>query len=611
MKNSVSYRAIKHLYKNYKKELFFLTFQSISKGLLPLITIFLSARIIDEIGKVDSQNTSIKLWAIYSVLAIFFTQILMSAINYFLEKETNIRYFKEEYILSKKYNELDLKYAEDTEIIGEISHIQQNKNFNNYGITHTLHSYPQLIESLTLLIGSVSMISSFFSRKIYSDRYEFLNNTWLNLGFILSVLLISLSIFYIRKYEMKKWAELIDTFKFANRYFSYFIYTFINQPERALDNRIYNQSEIVRDFDKQGFFGTNSGFNEYLRKVSGVINSLSSLLNRGQMLIIYMFVSYKAFAGAFSVGYLTQYIGSISQFIIGFGMIMNFIVSYIGNLPFAKKVLDYLDIESDMYKGSLTTEKRNDRKYEVEFRNVSFKYPNTDNLVLQNVNLKFELGKRLAIVGKNGSGKSTFIKLLIRFYDPDEGEILLNGINIKKYNYKDYIKIFSVVFQDYNLFSYPIAQNIAGSVDYDEKRVLETLEDVGLREKVLSWEKGLDTSLYKNIDESGIEVSGGESQKIAIARAIYQDAAFIILDEPTAALDPISEAEIYERLAEIVKDRTAIFISHRLSSCKFSDSIIVFDEGNIVQTGKHEDLVKIEGEYKKLWNAQAGYYINN
>ena len=174
----------------------------------------------------------------------------------------------------------------------------------------------------------------------------------------------------------------------------------------------------------------------------------------------------------------------------------------------------------------MTTEKRSDRKYEVEFRNVSFKYPNSDNWVLKNVNVKFELGKRLAIVGQNGSGKSTFIKLLIRLYDPNEGQILLNGIDIKKYNYKDYLKIFSVVFQDFDLFAFPIAQNIEGSINYDKEKVIKALEDVGIMDRVSNMKNGIDTYLYKDIDKEGVDVSGGEAQKIAIARALYQDAAY-------------------------------------------------------------------------------------
>jgi ATP-binding cassette subfamily B protein len=211
----------------------------------------------------------------------------------------------------------------------------------------------------------------------------------------------------------------------------------------------------------------------------------------------------------------------------------------------------------------------------------------------------------------NGSGKTTFIKLLCRLYDPTEGQILLNGIDIRKYRYDDYIHIFSVVFQDFQLFAMPLGENVAGTSDYDKKRVLDCLKKAGFQDRLASMPKGLETCLYKELDQEGVELSGGEGQKVAIARAIYRDSPFIILDEPTAALDPVAEADIYSKFNEIAGDKTTIYISHRLSSCKFCDEIIVFHDGEIIQQGTHEDLVADEsGKYYELWNAQAQYYTN-
>ena len=265
-----------------------------------------------------------------------------------------------------------------------------------------------------------------------------------------------------------------------------------------------------------------------------------------------------------------------------------------------------------MYQGSLTTEKRADRNYQVEFRDVSFRYPGSDRWALRHVNIKFRIGSRLAVVGPNGSGKTTFIKLLCRLYDPTEGEILLNGIDIRKYRYQDYIGIFSVVFQDFQLLALPLGENVAGAAAYDRDRAARCLADAGFEARLDAMPKGLDTSLYKDLDKDGVEISGGEAQKIAIARALYKDAPFIVLDEPTAALDPIAEAEIYARFDAIAGDKTAIYISHRLSSCKFCDEIAVFDQGAIVQTGSHDALVAdAAGLYHKLWHAQAQYYTND
>ncbi|MDE7018377.1 MAG: ABC transporter ATP-binding protein/permease, partial [Lachnospiraceae bacterium] len=196
-----------------------------------------------------------------------------------------------------------------------------------------------------------------------------------------------------------------------------------------------------------------------------------------------------------------------------------------------------------------------------------------------------------------------------RLYDPTEGEILLNGIDIRKYDYEEYQTIFSVVFQDFRIFSFFIAENVAASVQYEDDKVKSCLMKAGFGERLASLPEGTGTFLYKNFDKNGVEISGGEAQKIALARALYKDAPFMILDEPTAALDPIAEYEVYSRFNEIIGKKTAVYISHRLSSCRFCDDIAVFDKGCLIQRGSHEKLVEDkEGEYYKLWHAQAQYY---
>lgn len=243
-----------------------------------------------------------------------------------------------------------------------------------------------------------------------------------------------------------------------------------------------------------------------------------------------------------------------------------------------------------------------------DIRDVSFRYPNTETWALRHVNMKFQVGSRLAVVGENGSGKTTFIKLLCRLYDPTQGEILLNGIDIRKYSYRQYIDLFSVVFQDFQLLAFPLGQNVAAAVEVDKGRAARCLEMAGFGKRLAALPQGLETPLYKEFDESGVQVSGGEAQKIALARALYKDAPFVVLDEPTAALDPVAEMEVYENFDKIVGDKTAVYISHRLSSCRFCDDIAVFDHGHIVQQGSHDALVEAPGKYQELWHAQAQYY---
>jgi ATP-binding cassette subfamily B protein len=248
-------------------------------------------------------------------------------------------------------------------------------------------------------------------------------------------------------------------------------------------------------------------------------------------------------------------------------------------------------------------------EYEIEFNNVSFKYAGNEEYAVRNLSFKFRAGEKLAVVGRNGSGKTTVIKLLIRLYDPTEGEIKLNGKNIKEYEYSDYLSLFSVVFQDFKLFSFPLSQNVAASMEYDLESVNGSLEKVGLAARAATMPRGIDNPLYKDFDEDGVEISGGEAQKTALARALYKNASFIILDEPTAALDPIAEFEVYSDFDKIIGGKTAVYISHRLSSCRFCDNIAVFEKGSLIQHGSHSTLLaETGGMYRTLWDAQAQYY---
>ena len=322
----------------------------------------------------------------------------------------------------------------------------------------------------------------------------------------------------------------------------------------------------------------------------------------------------KAAMGAFGVGSIVQYVGVLTRLGEGLQEAMFMYTDNAVCCSHLKGLYAFLDIPNKKYQGTLPIEKRalcdcNDNDYEIEFCDVSFKYPGSDAYALRHISLKFRVGERLAVVGMNGSGKTTFIKLLCRLYDPTEGKILLNGIDIQKYNYEEYMSIFSVVFQDFKLFSFSLGQNVAANADYDKARLEYCLKRAGFGERLAQMPNGTDTCLYKDFSENGVEISGGEAQKIALARALYKDAPFIVLDEPTSSLDPVAEAEVYSKFNEIVGQKTAIYISHRLSSCQFCDEIIVFDHGLIIQRGSHNDLVAdVKGKYAELWRAQAQYY---
>jgi ATP-binding cassette subfamily B protein len=340
-------------------------------------------------------------------------------------------------------------------------------------------------------------------------------------------------------------------------------------------------------------------------KYSNINTVLSSIIEW----LVYIFVGARAICGLIGLGDLFKYINSINQFGQGLTGFLNTFNALRTNNAYLEVLYDYLDIPNNKYQGTLSVEKRDDNDYAIEFKNVSFKYPGSDAYALKNLNLKLTVGQRMAVVGMNGSGKTTMIKLLCRLYDPTEGEILLNGFDIKKYDYGEYMDLFSVVFQDFRLFSFPLGQNVASVVNYDNKKAEHCLNMAGFGGRLNEMQKGLETPLYKDFEEDGVEISGGEAQKIALARALYKDAPFVVLDEPTAALDPIAEFEIYSKFDDIVGEKTAIYISHRLSSCRFCDDIAVFHESKLIQRGSHDALIAdANGKYHELWNAQAQYY---
>lgn len=302
-----------------------------------------------------------------------------------------------------------------------------------------------------------------------------------------------------------------------------------------------------------------------------------------------------AIAGTITVGMVLRYAQAIFQACMSVSASIRLAGEFRTDVGRIASTLEYLNLEAEKTKGDSFTEMT---KGVIEFRNVSFRYPGTKELVLDHVSLKIEPSEKIAVVGKNGSGKTTLVKLLCRLYEPEEGEILWNGKNIREYDLREWQKIFAIVFQDYSLLSLTLGQNVAASEQYEAERAKEVLQLAGFGERLNKLKKGLETVVYPEYEQDGVSFSGGEEQKIAIARAIYKGGQICILDEPTAALDPVSESRVYESFDEIVKGKTAVYISHRLSSCKFSDRIFVLDNGKIAESGTHEALLPKTGSMR-------------
>ncbi len=376
------------------------------------------------------------------------------------------------------------------------------------------------------------------------------------------------------------------------------------------DVRIYKIRDLIMDkinsFYKASFDIIRKQFRT-VKHYDGIINVNTQV----QSAIVYAYMTFMVLVKGMTIGNFSMYVGAANGFSSTLSNLLSSLVWLRQLSTYLEKYMEFDEIPSRSTKEGLETE--GIRDCEIEFCNVSFKYPKGSDYVLKNVSIKISKGKKLSVVGMNGSGKTTFIKLLARLYEPDEGEIRINGTNIKEYRYEDYQKLLSIVFQDFKLLAFSIKENVTlKDESTDDAGVTEALQKAGLWEDVQKLSQGINTYIYKVYEQDGIEFSGGQGQKLALARAIYKNSPIVILDEPTAALDPIAEFEVYKNFNEIVGDKTAIYISHRLSSCRFCDDIAVFHNGQLIQRGNHNALIGDEkGKYYELWNAQAQYYTES
>lgn len=601
MKENPNIRALKLLYSLCPSYFPVLVVKNFFGKLTPYYNLYLSAEIVNEIVGVGNRDR-IMFLVLLTICGNFLITITGSILNHVFEHKETLLFQNEALYYHHKTLSLDYDDLENTEVRQLRRNIIEAERINEHGIKLLLLSVRRLVNItlsavLSLVLG-LEMLIRMFAAGFHWGLVVFV---------LLLIVFVLLYIWHTFRTEEKMGELSYQASQFMmdeNR-----ISDAVDSYNMGKDVRLYRQDKLIVKINMKMLSMHRAVFREvetmrYKTSIPSIM--ISTLLEA----MLHTFVCLYALFGVFGVGNILKYVKFMDD-------ITSCIICYFGvfadiryNTPFVEDYLAYFDIPKKMYEGTLTVEKRDDNEYDVEFRDVSFRYPGTENYALRHVNIKFKIGEKLAVVGRNGSGKTTFIKLMCRLYDPTEGEILLNGVNIKKYDYDEYMRIFSVVFQDYKLFSFSLAENVAAGTEYQEQSVQEALKQAGFEKRLNTMSDGIQTALYQDFDENGVEISGGEAQKIALARALYKDAPFVILDEPTAALDPIAEYDIYTRFNEMVGDKTAIYISHRLSSCRFCDNIAVFENGRIVQRGSHEALVSDKnGAYYELWNAQAQYYI--
>lgn len=509
--------------------------------------------------------------------------------------------------LNKKLMSMDYEYMESETIQNKRRDIDNMAREHGCGLNMLFWTATPFVERLLQLVVAGIITVQLFVKCLTAYKTQ----EWKGILIVLSFVAFLIIFLYVnqrmtQKIQAKINKSVEERLPYTRKY-DFYVDEYIGREECGKTVRLFNQQSLLSET-----------LNEIFKKVSKLLSRqtiLEARMNQWaegiNVLIsgmIYLLLGIMALKRVISVGSICLYAGCITNFLWHFQKWNQQVSLLKMNTKYVKQYLDFMDIKNKKYEGTLPVEKRDDDKFMIEFENVSFHYPGSEKNVLENFFIRFNIGERLAVVGRNGSGKTTFIKLLCRLYDPTEGRILLNGIDIKKYDYKEYLSLFSVVFQDFQIPAFTLGQAVAASQEYDEEHVNDAVKKAGLSSLAARMPYGNETYLTKEFDKTGVNISGGEAQKLAIARALYHDTPFVILDEPTAALDPIAEYEVYAKFDELIGTKTAVYISHRLSSCQFCNDILVIDDGKAVQRGSHEKLIDEEGLYAKLWKTQAKYY---
>ncbi len=535
-----------------------------------------------------------------------FTSLAYWGLNHIIAVNGSVIGEKVDQMICEKSFVIDYDILEKRDTLDMIKKAQDGMNSNG-DISAWASALAGFIEHGLSIVYSIILLIPLFLPKSLSltGLPGFLNKGY---SFVILLFMLALSILVstiTKKKEGDLQHELFVRNVRTNREYGYF-YNLIFDYANGKYVRLYKSQPLIEkkmhkivDFLEGSFKWMITRMNK--NQLPGVF------VNYLLQAVSYLYVGLKAIFGLISIGSALKFISAYSNLVESITRVFYIWIEMKIKAEYLSYFYDFMEIKNKQYEGTIPTEKRDDNEFEIEFRDVSFRYPNTENYVLRHVNQKIKIGTKTAVVGKNGAGKTTFIKLLCRLYEPTEGQILLNGVDIRYYDYKDYARLFSVVFQDFNLFSFSIAENVAGGKDFDNGKVRNCLERSGFGERLAKMPDGICTNIYQQ-EDNGVEISGGEAQKIAIARALYKDAPLVILDEPTSALDPVSEYEIYQHFDSMVQDKTSIYISHRMSSCRFCDNILVFDQGEIVEQGSHEKLMEAGGLYSELWKAQAQYY---
>lgn len=568
---------------------------SLLEAFIPYVPFLLISYLLDGLSK-NQKLSELLIVSACTVVVLFLMNLVRGRLNYAIWPHTENSNDMMDGLYAEKTLNMDYQQLDSEKINDLRTRIQNDRNWGGgiYGMI------PQLQGCLSGLFGlftAIILVVPIFIRGHFYQRYESI------IFLLFAIVLITLSSWF-QKNTAEKELKIREGFDFGSGRSSFLLRGGITYRE-GKDVRIYGAKKLIKASLKEEKKDIMVQQISNLEARAGAFDgAISGLLLGGA----FMFVVLQAMDGKVSAGSVVLFATSIYRFSESIKSLAKSYSEITVNAKRMQSSFSYHDIPDVLKKGKRPVPK-DLSDLTIELKDVSFHYPSGNQEVLSKVSLTLRPGDQMAIVGKNGSGKSTLIKLLCRLYEPTSGTILLNGIDIGEYDYDEYLKLFSVVFQDFKLLPLSLGRNLSTNAVYDKSRAEECLRRAGFHQRFKSMKGGLETPLYHDMEEDGIELSGGEGQKVALARALYKDAPFVVLDEPTAALDPVSEYEIYTGFQNMVEGKTAVFISHRLSSCRFCKEIIVLDHGRIIQQGSHEELVEAKDSlYYELWQAQAKYY---
>lgn len=599
-------RSTKDLWAIGKKYYTLVFIQKFSSASITFLSFIYMTRIVQALS--EQQNNQI-VSLIIQYLALFgILQLTTSCLEPYIDRESNLVHRMITDIPFKKMLRMQYHYADSAKINEKLNHIRI-ASLNAQSSLSVQHFHiPLIFDYFIRTIGSLVLLTPLWrsSGTSTGSAWDWVNSPWIYALFGLGILLLLVLQLSASREAQSVMSSTSAESQQANNLVNYEI-NILNDTESGKEIRLYQLEDQLKQTQTDSFKFISTWLSEMIY-AGAFKRTLVIIMAQVLNYLTYALIGIRVLMGFLPVGYIIQLSSALSQLLTNLPNLIQQVSMILSQPQALVDFYEFMDLPEEKSVGTLPIEKRLDNEYELAVKDLNFAYPNTDEKVLKNINMDFEVGKKYAIVGENGSGKTTFIKLLMRLYEPSSGEILLNKIDAQKYKLTEYFQLFSVVFQDFRLLGLNLGQNIAVNQNYDAELAMSNLKEVDLDDFINNLSKGLNTHLGKEFDNSGVQFSGGQSQKVAMARALYKDSPVMILDEPTAALDPVAEFEIYQKFDEIVEDKTAFYISHRLSSCRFCDEILVFDEGEIVQRGSHEELVDQPGKYHDLWHAQAQYY---